>query len=356
MVSTSENKNNDDPRPFVRDLISEYETKISEVRESIQGEAHYDANRYDDLWILRFLLSHKGKVKSAANAAKKTILFRYDRRLNDLGDIRYSLDNHNLEKAHPIHRQYLQDYCRDPFALMHTLPDMERGAIVQYYIPSKVDMERLVRDMSQDDLTTLYTLLTEATYQILDTITRESGRLTSLLRVVDCTDLKINRKYARMEAKAAAVFEDSYPQLVGSLLVLNPPRAFQHFWNIFKYLLPRRLKEKINFASPLKDAGDKKLFYKYISSENLPKRYGGASDVWPPKMAGSYFEKERALHQDAGRCQGEPQHRFNKNVTGKSSFNLVRSGRNLVEAASSQSRRLSLRNFNMRASFRRGAS
>lgn len=350
--------NDEDRRPFVKDLIQKHEHKIKEVRDSIQCEPYYEQDRYDDLWVLRFLLSHKGKVKQAIKAAKKTIVFRYDRRLNELGDIRYTLNNANLDNLHPIHRKYLQEYCSDHFALMHTLPDMDRGAIIQYYIPSKVNMKKLAEQMSQDDLTTLYTLLTEATYQILDAVTRESGRLTLLLRVVDLSDLKMNQKYNKMEAKAAAIFEDSYPQLVGSLLIVNPPSWFYSFWRMFKFLLPSRLKEKINFASPLKNPSDTKLFLKYLSEDNLPKRYGGKSDVWPPKFAGEYYNKKARRHtlvsisddDGAARCQGEPQHKFNRNVTGRSSLNAGKLSRRL------SLRRLSLSAFRMGTSFRRGVS
>jgi len=240
---------------------------------------------------------------------------------------------------------------------MRTLPDINRGSVIEYYIPSKVDMKKLAEEMSQDDLTTLYTLLIEATFQVVDGITRESGKLTKCLRVVDLIDVKINQKYCKMEANAAAIFEDSYPQLVGSMVIVNPPRWFYFFWRMFRILLPKRLKEKINFASPIKNPSDKKLFYDYISEEDLPKRYGGKNEVWPPKFAGEYYEKKSVKkhtvsfneEEEAGRCQGKPLHRFNKSITGTSSFNIGISLR-------MKSLRMSLSKFSMGASFRRGIS
>merc|ERR1711933_461367 len=78
------NNDNDqyDNRPLVCDLIKEYINEIIEVRKQIQDNEFYIPNRHDDIWILRFLLSHckkndnndKGTIdKMTANAAKAAI-------------------------------------------------------------------------------------------------------------------------------------------------------------------------------------------------------------------------------------------------------------------------------------------
>lgn len=95
-----------------------------------------------------------------------------------------------------------------------------------------------------------------------------------------------------MEANAAAIFEDSYPQLVGSMVMVNPPRWFDFFWRMFRILLPKQPKEKISFASPIENPSDKKIFYNHISEEDLPQMYGGNNEVWPPTFAGEYYEKK----------------------------------------------------------------
>jgi hypothetical protein len=49
----------------------------------------YEPNKHDDLWIVRFLLSHKQKVKAVTKAAQYTLQFRAKHQLDEV-DIRYS--------------------------------------------------------------------------------------------------------------------------------------------------------------------------------------------------------------------------------------------------------------------------
>ena len=51
--------NEHDDRVSVKDLIKEHREKIDKIREGIQDDPLYDPTRHDDLWIVRFWLSHK---------------------------------------------------------------------------------------------------------------------------------------------------------------------------------------------------------------------------------------------------------------------------------------------------------
>lgn len=82
-----------DHRPLISDLLKTHADKIEEVRNIIKEEILYNkddnAKRYDDIWILRFVLSHKKNIKSAAKAAIKTMQYREEWKLNEMGDIRH---------------------------------------------------------------------------------------------------------------------------------------------------------------------------------------------------------------------------------------------------------------------------
>ena len=73
-------------RPLVKDLLEEHGTKIEEIRAIIEKEDSY-CKSYVDIWMLRFILSHK-KVSKASIAAIKTMKFRQEKKLNELVYIR----------------------------------------------------------------------------------------------------------------------------------------------------------------------------------------------------------------------------------------------------------------------------
>ena len=84
-----------DERPLIGDLLKKHASKIQSVRKIIESDPLYkkgnNSTLYDDIWILRFLLSHKNSVKSASKAAVKTMHFRNEHKLNELGDIRHKM-------------------------------------------------------------------------------------------------------------------------------------------------------------------------------------------------------------------------------------------------------------------------
>lgn len=50
----------EDDRKAVKDLITEYRAKIDKLRTALEDHPLFDYdNKHDDLWLLRFYLSHK---------------------------------------------------------------------------------------------------------------------------------------------------------------------------------------------------------------------------------------------------------------------------------------------------------
>ena len=61
--------NEHDVRPAVKDLIAKHRVSIDKVKTMLEPNPLFDpSKKHDDLWILRFCLSHKNKPKGAAKA------------------------------------------------------------------------------------------------------------------------------------------------------------------------------------------------------------------------------------------------------------------------------------------------
>jgi len=90
----------------------------------------------------------------------------------------------------------------------------------------KVDLDRIVTRMSEEELSQWYLYNSEATCQVLDEITRRTGRLTKFMRLIDMTNmqlLKMNRTYVKRDAAASKAYEVFYPQLLGTMFLFNSP-------------------------------------------------------------------------------------------------------------------------------------
>jgi hypothetical protein len=297
-----------DNRPLIKDLLAKHSTVIEGVRNNIQNNdvcrelynKGKNSKRYDDIWILRFVLSHKGKVQSASKAALKTIKFREEKKLNELGDIRHRLRGlgvTNGENAfEPLPGVELYDkFCSDG-TTCYSFPDNDRG--IMFYVDlGKVDMHGVAKTMSDEEMTEFLLYANEAVSQVLDDVTRRTGRLTKQLKVIDLDNVslrKVNLTYIKRDATGTKALEDYYPQLLGNLYIFNSPSWFNTVWNALSHFFPKRFVEKVDVLPPLSKIQKSrethlKTIMKYVSVDHLPEKFGGLNKEWPLPWDGHQF-------------------------------------------------------------------
>ena len=295
-----------DDRPFIKDLLEEHSEAIASVKEILladeignkiysKGDNH---KRYDEIWTLRYILSHKGNVKSAAKAALKTIKFRDEKKMNELGDIRHMLRNlgtgSDTDDSGLPHLNLFNTFCGENAAFC-TLPDPDRG-IVLYCDLGQIDQDAIANNMDEEMMTEYNLHANEAVFQVLDHVTRKTGRLTKQLKVIDMKNvsfLSMNRAYIKRDGAVNKSLEDYYPQILGSMLVANAPSWLNALWAAMRPFFPKRTVEKVDFLPSLSKLKSNKSYLKpilrYVSEENLPERYGGQNKEWPLPCAGELF-------------------------------------------------------------------
>ena len=298
-MTGSDSLHSHDDRPFIKDLLGIHAAAIESVREailrdSVGRDVYYkggNPKRYDDIFFLRFVLSHKGKVESASKAALKTIKFRDDRKLNELGDIRHRLRNLGVSNATssgeplPNHALY-ESFCGKNTGMI-TLPDKDRGIII-YCDVGQIDMDGIAAGMSEEKMKEYILLVNEAIFQILDDTTRRTGRLTKQMKIIDMGNVslrKLNRAYIKRDAACSKALEDYHPQILGTVFIANAPSWLSSVWTVMKRFFPKRFVEKVDILptlSQLKKSKDSlKPLLRYVSEEHLSERYGGKSKEWP---------------------------------------------------------------------------
>jgi len=265
-----------DKRLSVKDLIIDNRDKINKLKSDLAADPLYNPKKHDDLWILRFLLSHKKKGKKALKAMKYTLLFRKEHKLDEWGDIRGNPPSIDCEMTRQIF-QYAQEGAQQD-----VLPDPKRG-LVLFLQMAGIDGQTMVKNVDESAWLPYFSYCSEYTHQWLDYITRTTGRLTKHLRIIDLKGIslsKISIECNRRDGKAMGVMEDCYPQLLQCICVCHSPRWLQIPWRIVRPLLPKRVVKTMDFINP-SITKERHRLLEYISEENLPERYGGKNPTWP---------------------------------------------------------------------------
>eukprot|EP01083_Nonionella_stella_P233340 822230_1 len=259
-----------DPRPAVTDLIEKHGSQIKDIGQLLQHDPLYDPNIQDDLWILRYFLSHKN-VRKAADAAKATLQYRKEYKLDEVGDIREQWDPSYMFQ----HQKGSFHSCFEKDSVIHAIPDKNRG-IINYIIMKGIDQKKIVQSVDDDAVFYRYMRFNEWQFQVNDEVTRRTGRLTKVLKVVDLKGMKVrhvNRAYIKRDAKLNKKLQDFYPQSLGSMLVINAPPIFESIWSMFRPFFPKRMVEKVNVVNPKKKPSDMLHFTKFVSEEDVPEMY-----------------------------------------------------------------------------------
>lgn len=271
-----------DIRPSVSDLLTEHDAAVSKIRTLISVDELFDKARHDDLFLLRFWLSHakKGGVERAAAAARATMRYRQQHGL-DAADIRNEWPD--MKHRWPVYDSMYAHIV--PGSLSHCLPHADRGVI------SMVDMTGLdqggmaTRDAAE--ALRAHQRWTEWCFQMVDDITRRTGRLTKTCRLIDMAGMRLtamDRKYLANDGANAKVTEDHYPQLLAAAFICHAPTWVQVMWRVFRPFFPARFVEKLDLISPLTNPAEARRILRYVAAADVPTRFGGELDAWPPPL------------------------------------------------------------------------
>ena len=272
----------DDERPIVKDLIDEYRVLIDEMKLGISDDPLYDSTKHDDLWCLRFILSHckkptnKKGVSKAIDAAKYTLQFRVKHNLDDK-DIR-DMPPEKI-KVGPVY-EYWRDRCQGD-GILTAIPDKKRGVIMFIkFAQMNPNATKLITEETWDYA---FIYSSEYVHQWLDYVTRTTGRLTKSIRFIDMKDLNFvkhfDRASSKRDGKIMNEMEDCYPQLLESIYPFNAPTWMHLIWEFMRPIMPTRILDKIDIIQPDTNKTEKRRLYKHIHKKKLPTFLGGKNET-----------------------------------------------------------------------------
>lgn len=187
----------EDQREPVKTLIENHREKIDKVAEGLKDDPLYDSDKHDDLWVLRYVLSHK-KSKPALKAAKHTLQFRQKYNL-DVEDIR-NKEPHKLTSGNVY--EYWQKRCNGE-AILTTHPDRKRGVIM--FLQFEHINTNAATELTEEAWDEAFIYTSEYVHQWLDYTTRTTGLMTRSIRIMDMRGVTMkhfDRKSSQRDGKS----------------------------------------------------------------------------------------------------------------------------------------------------------
>ena len=265
-----------DNRPPVRPLLDANAVAISRLRTALLDNPLFDPVRHDELWLLRFLLSHKKSVTAAAKAARTCLQWRKEHDMDKLAAKMRATPGSRGATSHPVfqygHRRHVS-----PGGMHLLLPDPQRGPILVGDM-TKFDYNAAMEKLTREEYTAFARIFNEWFFNECDRVTRETGLLTKSARFVQCRDFSVralNRDWLKMDGQVSKEMEDCYPQLLGLILVLDPPQWALIMWRAVKFLFPARMVEKVDLIPTSARKELERRVLRFVSLDDLPETHGG---------------------------------------------------------------------------------
>jgi len=268
-------------RALVRDLIKQHEKQIIELRTAMRQVPLFNEDQHDDLWLLRFVLSHKGAT-AAYEAAQRCLIFRHE---HSLDDPNFPIGGPEALKVPAV--EHLFSQMKDESGMLFYKPDADRGAI--YMItPALIGLRTVAANVSEEDYRREQRLAAEWLFRQCDETTRRTGYLTKYTRLLNLEGMSLTQVDSGFLKRVAAAHREmdfAYPQLLGGVLVCNAPGWINAVFRGMRPLLPERIINKVDFVAPKSVQRDRERLLKLMEREHQPPFLGGTCQAWPPANA-----------------------------------------------------------------------
>jgi hypothetical protein len=253
-------------------LLAEHAPRVRALRDALVAELGAgrvgDGTEYDDVWMLRFVLSNADDAE-ALSRARQTVEWR-ESKAEMLASARRG---ERLPRFARIETYVVSDYHGRT----------KEGAPL-YVIRAGLTNTVAMMNANPEDVVVDFLLYRkEIGHLMCDEITRRTRTLTKLVTVNDLNHVSLlngtDRRFTAILGKVSKMSEIYYPQLLDRAVLINVPYVFGAIWSLVKLALSSRTRAKVAVCGAA-DArtGDvaKCPFAKHLALDTVPSFIGGA--------------------------------------------------------------------------------
>lgn len=223
----------------VDEAVKQHAELLKKLRESNKADIEQDPDQFnDDLFLVRFCISHKGDFEKTSHALKTAIAWRVKNKeiLAKLatGEARHP-DEITVGRYSPVG---LHGQTRD-----HSPIFIIQGGI------GNIDL--LMQRCTTEEITNAVVFSKEYVHQICDRETRKHGYIVKMISIQNMKHGSIfdmNRAFLGVVGEASKQMELCYPQLLGQVCVVNPLSTIKIMLTLAQLILPSSTFEKIRLC------------------------------------------------------------------------------------------------------------
>ena len=229
-------------REKVEDLLASHADALVSLRAAVgdklpDGPEAGTGVQFDDIFLLRYLLSHKGDVAKATEPLLETLKWREDN-AETLASLKTI---HDIPNASTFLR----------FQTVGDIGTTFAGWTTFVVRTAHSDLTSLMNAMSVQEVSDYLTFSKELQWRDCDKRTRETGMLVKNISVIDMQAFSLfgadRRFFAALgdSSKKSAIV---YPQLLGATICVNAPSFIQLIIKAFSPFMPQSALDKQRFC------------------------------------------------------------------------------------------------------------
>ena len=250
-------------------LFQKHGERVRVLLQALRGDGHAvgDSTPYDDIWALRFVLSHPEDA-DAARAAAETLRWRAEKKEM----LAAAAAGESLKRFESLERLVVAQYHGET----------STGTPLYIIRAGISNTVALTNAHTHEEVVEFMMYRKELGFLLCDAMTRKTRTLTKLVTVNDLSHVSLlagtDKRFTAVLGEASKLSETLYPQLLDRAVLINAPYIFGAIWSIIKGLMSANTRAKVavcGSSDTRKGDISKCPFAKLINLHTVPSFLGG---------------------------------------------------------------------------------
>ena len=217
-------------------LFHKHGERVRVLLQALRGDGHAvgDSTPYDDIWALRFVLSHPEDA-DAARAAAETLRWRAEKKEM----LAAAAAGESLKRFESLERLVVAQYHGET----------STGTPLYIIRAGISNTVALTNAHTHEEMVEFMMYRKELGFLLCDAMTRKTRKLTKLVTVNDLSHVSLlagtDKRFTAVLGAASKLSETLYPQLLDRAVLINAPYIFGAIWSIIKGLMSANTRAKV---------------------------------------------------------------------------------------------------------------